>query len=187
MELLPFLRQQARANRLANARLHRVMQALDEAAFHAPRVGFFPSLAGTLNHILDVDLYYLLALEGEIAPADFWDRFVPASTLAELAERQAQADARFIAVLEAAQPARLDEPVRMARGGGRIQQERFGHIVAHLLNHQVHHRGQVHAMLSSSAVQPPQLDEFLNPSEAEFRTEDLRHLGWTEAQLFAGL
>ena len=56
MELLPFLRTQVRANRLANHRLHAAMAALSRDEFHAPRVSFFPSLAQTLNHILSVDI-----------------------------------------------------------------------------------------------------------------------------------
>ena len=43
----------------------RAMAPLSDAHFHAPRVGFFPSLAGTLNHVLAVDIYYLAGLHGE--------------------------------------------------------------------------------------------------------------------------
>ena len=66
MELLHYLRIQARANRLANHRLHAAMAALTREDFHAPRTSFFPTLAKTLNHILAVDLYYIGALHGEL-------------------------------------------------------------------------------------------------------------------------
>jgi rhodanese-related sulfurtransferase len=56
--LAGFLRIQAHANRLANHRLHQAMQPLTHEELHAPRVSFFPSLMGTLNHILAVDGYY---------------------------------------------------------------------------------------------------------------------------------
>ena len=39
-------------------------------------------------------------------------------------------------------------------------------------------------MLSGTAVAPPQLDEFLMPSEAQLRAADLQALGWTERDLF---
>ena len=55
---------QARANRLMNHRLHAAMAVLSREEFHAPRVGFFPSLHATLNHVITVDWYYLDALEG---------------------------------------------------------------------------------------------------------------------------
>ena len=55
MDLLSFLRTQARANRLANRRLHQAMRPLSQAEYEAPRTSFFPSLATTLEHILTVD------------------------------------------------------------------------------------------------------------------------------------
>ena len=39
-------------------------------------------------------------------------------------------------------------------------------------------------MLSATSVPPPQLDEFLMPSEADLREADVRAVGWTEASLF---
>jgi hypothetical protein len=40
-------------------------------------------------------------------------------------------------------------------------------------SHGVHHRGQAHAMLVGTAVTPPQLDEFVMPSEAGLRVGDV--------------
>src|SRR6476661_337940 len=101
MDLLQHVRAQARANRLANHRLHAAMQPLGEAEFTAPRTGFFPSLAKTLNHILGVDIYYLAALHGEADMEAQWQRFVPAATLHELARRQATSDERLIGYCDA--------------------------------------------------------------------------------------
>ncbi len=47
MQLMRYLCIQARANGLANHRLHAAMSVLADAEFHAPRVSFFPSLAPT--------------------------------------------------------------------------------------------------------------------------------------------
>lgn len=183
MELLPFLRTQVRANRLANHRLHGAMARLSHEDFHAPRTGFFPSLAATLNHILAVDIYYLAALHREADMEAQWADFVPCGTVAELAVRQAREDERFIALVDSHVPAQLDEVVELDRGK-HVQRELRGHVIAHLLNHQVHHRGQAHAMLSGTSVKPPQLDEFLMPSEALLRADDMRQLGWQEADVF---
>ena len=80
MNLPQQLRIQARANRLANHRLLGAMAALPASDFHAPRTGYFPSLAETLNHILLVDEYYVGALLGEGALVAKADAFVPAAT-----------------------------------------------------------------------------------------------------------
>jgi uncharacterized damage-inducible protein DinB len=184
MELLSFLRTQARANRLANHRLHAAMRVLSREDYEAPRTNFFPSLAKTLEHILAVDLYYLAALNGEGGAERIW-REAPAGVAFDaIVAAQAASDQRFIDHVDALGAPMLDDIVDMERGEGRIQRERRGHVIAHLLNHQVHHRGQAHAMLAGTAVKPPQLDEFLMPSEAHFRTDDLRALGWSEATLF---
>ena len=185
MELLPFLRTQARANRLANHRLHAAMRALSREEYEAARTSFFPSLAKTLEHILAVDLYYLAALYGERGAERIWREAPAGVSFATIAAAQATADQRFIDHVDALAAPGLDEIVEMERGEGRIQRERRGHVIAHLLNHQVHHRGQAHAMLAGTAVRPPQLDEFLMASEAHLRVDDLRALGWSEATLFA--
>lgn len=182
MTLEDTLRIQAHANRLINHRLHGAMAVLSHEDFHAPRSGFFPSLAATLNHILDVDGYYVAALEGDAEADRVWQAFVPATTLAELAARQAVMDQRLIAVV-ALDPAR---EIALPRGGGRIQRDGAAAVLMHLFMHQHHHRGQTHAMLSSTAVKPPQLDEFLMPSEAHFREAEMAAHGWTEAAVYGG-
>jgi uncharacterized damage-inducible protein DinB len=183
MELLAYLRTQVRANRLANYRLHDAMLALPDAEFHAPRTSFFPSLSATLNHILAVDIYYVAAFHGESDMQAQWAAFKPCETVAELVPVQARVDERFIAFVEGLSASDLDDVIDLDRGT-HLQRERRGHVIAHLLNHQVHHRGQAHAMLAGTAVKPPQLDEFLMPSEAHLRSADMVALGWREIDLF---
>jgi uncharacterized damage-inducible protein DinB len=184
MDLARHLSIQAHANRLANLRLHEAMKVLDRAAFHAPRVGFFPSLAATLNHVLAVDLYYIGALYGDPAGAAIFTGFVPADTLAELQQRQAGADARLVAFCDRLDDAGCNAEVAMDRGD-RVQRDRAAHVLAHLFMHQTHHRGQAHAMLSGTAVAPPQLDEFLMPSEAHLRVPEMQAMGWREEAVYA--
>jgi uncharacterized damage-inducible protein DinB len=184
MELLAFLRTQARANRLANHRLHEAMRPLTRADYEATRTSFFPSLAKTLEHILAVDLYYLAALHGEADMERQWRDAPRGVALAELALAQAAADRRFIDHVDGLSAAALEQIVALDRGAGRIQREQRGHVIGHLLAHQLHHRGQAHAMLSGTVIAPPQLDEFLMPSEAHLRAADMKALGWSEATLF---
>lgn len=184
MDLLGYLRTQVHANRLANHRLHESMRTLSSEEYRATRTSFFPSLKGTLDHILAVDLYYLAALNGESDMERQWRDAPKCETVADLASAQAAVDLRFVEHVGALDDAGLEDVIAMQRGHGRIQPERRGHVIAHLLQHQVHHRGQAHAMLAGTNVKPPPLDEFLMPSEAHFREADLKAVGWTEASLF---
>jgi uncharacterized damage-inducible protein DinB len=184
MDLPQSLRIQAHANRLANRRLEAALASLTRAEFHAPRVGFFPSLAATLNHILAVDLFYVGALHGDANLAAHYGSFMLADDIAVLAERQRSSDERLISFCDRLDAAGCDATVAMDRGEGRIQRELAGHVLAHLFMHQTHHRGQAHAMLSGTSIPPPQLDEFLMPSDAQFRRADMAALRWDEAAVY---
>ncbi|TIT88117.1 MAG: damage-inducible protein DinB, partial [Mesorhizobium sp.] len=55
--------------------------------------------------------------------------------------------------------------------------EKIGDILAHVFLHDIHHRGQVHAMLSGTSVSPPQLDEFLLDYDLKLRQAEVERLG----------
>ena len=162
--------------------LFRSVAQLSDDEFHAPRTSFFPSLALTLNHLLNVDHYYIAALEGDADMRHIWARYVPARTAVELAARQAASDARLIALCAALTPADDERIVAFDRGAG-IEagpREPLGRVLAHLFMHQTHHRGQAHAMLAGTAVKPPQLDDFILLGDAVHRSADMAALGWAE-------
>ena len=182
--LLPY-RAMAYNNGWANHRLLSAVARLSEADFAAPRVGFFPSLRATLNHILIVDRFYVDAMEGGRLRLKVFDDEEPCQTIGALREAQAAVDRRLIAVTEALSPADLTRIVEINRGD-RIQRERMDRLLLHLFEHQIHHRGQAHAMLSATSVEPPQLDEFFSEGEANLRAPEFAELGWTEAMIWGG-
>jgi uncharacterized damage-inducible protein DinB len=170
-------------NGWANHRLLTACEALDDGAFQAPRISFFPSLMATLNHNLTVDWFYVDALEGgSLGHAAFTDE-TPFLTAAELRPAQRAVDDRLIAVCEGLDDAALEGEVRVHRGE-RVQVERRDRLLLHLFQHQIHHRGQAHAMLSGTDVAPPQLDEFFSAGEAPLRADEFAALGWTEGQVW---
>jgi uncharacterized damage-inducible protein DinB len=107
----------ARNNAWANHRLLGACEALTAGAFAAPRTGFFPSLRATLNHILDVDLYYVTALEGGDAPRRYDE---PASAYPDarsLRPVQAALDKRLIAFCEGQTEDSLSRDCTLPRPG----------------------------------------------------------------------
>lgn len=175
---LPY-RAMAYNNAWANHRLLTACGRLSQDEFTAPRTGFFPSIRATLNHILIVDRFYIDAMEGGTLGPAAWANREPCETIAILQEAQAEMDRRLIAVVEAANPGTLDRIVSVHRGT-RIQHERLDRLLLHLFQHQIHHRGQAHAMLSGTNVPPPQLDEFFSTGETHLRVDEFNQLGWTE-------
>ena len=180
---LPF-RRLARNNRLANLRLHEACLKLKPGEWEAERTSFFPSLQLTLNHILIVDWFYIDALEGGALGSAAFEQDVPCPGTAELVRAQAAADERLLALAQSLGLEAMGEEVRLLRGGGRVQVETRADVMLHLLAHDIHHRGQAHAMLSGTSVAPPQLDEFITRDDARFRASELDRLGWSEDELF---
>jgi uncharacterized damage-inducible protein DinB len=170
-------------NAWANHRLLNACAGLTQEDFEATRTSFFPSLKATLNHILVVDRFYVDALEGGWLGPKAWADPVPCATVADLRRAQADVDRRLIAVCEALTDASLGTIVRLNRDT-RVQTERRDRLLLHLFQHQVHHRGQAHAMLAGTGVKPPQLDEFFSVAEAPLRAHEFAALGWTEATVW---
>ncbi len=165
----------ARNNAWSNARLSRACAALDSEAFTATRVSFFPSLRKTLRHILFVDRRYLADLTGPgratVSRAELPD------TAAALGVAQLETDRRLIAFCDGLDAPGLARVVTIDRSDGIDHRETVSAILRHVFVHQVHHRGQAHAMLAGTSVPPPQLDEFFLAQDAPARDKELRRLG----------
>jgi uncharacterized damage-inducible protein DinB len=143
-------------------------------------VSFFPSLRATFNHILDVDHYYLDALEGLDALRRYSE---PDSDLADARSMrlaQATSDRRLIAFCERQTEEMLAHPCVLPRPNRHPPPSRVAAVLEHLFQHQIHHRGQAHAMLAGTRVKPPQLDEFFLAGEEHLRRDELRALGLPE-------
>jgi uncharacterized damage-inducible protein DinB len=186
--LKQYFHAQACNNAWANLRLLRGCAALSDEEFAAPRVGFFPSLKDTLNHIVTVDWLYVDALERSLAgrpvnpdSAGFFEPPSPLPTCTALSAAQQEVDRRLIKVC--ASIADLGLPVSIQRAD-HVQREPFARVLAHLFQHQIHHRGQAHAMLAGTTVAPPQLDEFFLTEEAPLRAEELAELGLSDAEIW---
>ena len=179
---LRVFRKLARNNRLANFRLHHACLQLSQEEFVASRVSFFPTIRATLNHIYTVDRFYIDAVKGGTLGLAAFAKEEPLETMAEVRRAQAELDEVLIAFVDGLEEDGLAATVNIHRGT-RIQQDRCDDILTHLFQHQTHHRGQAHAMLSGATIKPPQLDEFIVGDDANARKEEMDALGWTETDL----
>jgi uncharacterized damage-inducible protein DinB len=177
-------------NAWSNHRLLKACCALPQEEFVAARTSFFPSIKATLNHILTVDWYYLEILERSLEgllphenAARHFEPEEPFATCAEISREQHAVDRRLIVLCKGITDRELEAVILLPRREG-IQRDSLRRILAHLFQHDVHHRGQVHAMLAGTHVAPPQLDEFFCAGEAHLRAADFAELGFTEEEIW---
>lgn len=173
--LVEHFRAMARNNAWSNHRLYRACAALSEQDYRAKRVSFFPSLHQTLLHIVEIDWLYLDQLEAVETDRLDSDYDLPVKSFAELQEAQRLMDRRLIAYCDRLTPAILAGRVVIRRSDG-PRDDTAEAVLSHLFVHQIHHRGQAHAMLSGTAVPPPQLDEYFLREDAPKRDAELRVL-----------
>jgi len=180
-------------NAWANHRLLGACGRLSQEDFVAPRTSFFPSLKATLNHNLTVDWYYVDALERFVRdqpvnaePGRFFEPEEPFAACRVLHAAQRAVDRRLVDACTALTDAQLEQPVALQRSKG-VVHETASRLLAHLFQHQIHHRGQAHAMLAGTHVKPPQLDEFFcaHEPDAHLRTAELAELGYSEATIWS--
>jgi uncharacterized damage-inducible protein DinB len=169
-------RAMARNNAWSNHRVLAACAELSHEEFEATRVSFFPSLKITLNHILLVDWYYLDGLEQGGRGLTVFESELPFPKLAELAAAQAATDARLVRYCDSLSEDMLEQVVGLDRGEHGLTREAVRAVLSHLFVHQIHHRGQAHAMLSGTRVRPPQLDEFFLEWDAPLRERELKQL-----------
>jgi uncharacterized damage-inducible protein DinB len=175
---------QAHANRLANRRLKAALANLSTSELHARRTSFFPTIIGTLNHLLAVDRYYIAALHGEADMVEQYKRFAPHDELESYAAAQDASDQRLVAFCDRLDDLGANAVVHMLHAPDPTRRDLACLVLNHLFMHQTHHRGQVHSMLSGTHVKPPQLDEFILRVDEPFRVMEMSALGWSERQVF---
>jgi len=147
----------ARYNAWANRRLYDACAALPEAEYMKPRAAFFGSIHGTLNHLLVGDRIWIARIQHKPNPKITLDQVLYGDFIALRVARQAEDDHLINLVCGIAERS-LDQPLAYANTAGQRHQTPLRMVLAHLFNHQTHHRGQAHGLLSQTGVAPPSLD-----------------------------
>jgi uncharacterized damage-inducible protein DinB len=147
----------ARYNRWANRRIYGAVAQLDVEDFLAPRAGFFPSLAKTLNHMVVTDRIWMGRFVGRLSDHKRLDE-APFDDLAALTTAREAEDQRIIAFFKELPQSRIDTVFDYKNTAGEPKSSEMLPVLAHFFNHQTHHRGQAHAMLCATRASPPSLD-----------------------------
>ncbi|HSP25902.1 MAG TPA: DinB family protein [Saliniramus sp.] len=148
----------AHYNAWANTRLYDAAAAVGAEDYHAQRGAFFGSLHGTLNHILVGDRIWMRRITGEGEAPDTLDAILHDDFASLRAARETE-DARIVAYVEGLDEAALGGlfTYRTITNPVDVTQP-LGPALAHLFNHQTHHRGQAHCLLTQITGEAPSLD-----------------------------
>ena len=155
--LIENFRTLARYNTLANRRLYDACALLPDAELKKRRLAFFGSIHGTLNHIMVGDRIWLARFSGEEVPSTGLDAILY-EDFEELWRAREAEDARIEAFASELDEEFLEGTICYENNEGKLYNDPIDLLVAHFFNHQTHHRGQVHDMLTQTEVPPPVLD-----------------------------
>ena len=145
-------------NAWANSRLYEAAARLSAEQYRADRGAFFKSVHGTLNHLLATDRIWLQRFTGEGEAPDSLDAILFETFEALHAAREAE-DRRIIDFVDGLDEGRINGTIKYRRVSSPEQfEQQLAPALAHWFNHQTHHRGQVHALLTGLVGEAPPLD-----------------------------
>jgi uncharacterized damage-inducible protein DinB len=145
-------------NRYANARLYGAAFALEESDYFQDVGAFFKSMHGTLNHLLLTDRIWMKRLTGEGDHPNELDAILHRDRKS-LALARVDEDERIIQFVDSLSDEVLDGSLQYSNSSGRRFEQKLRDILSHLFNHQTHHRGQAHTIISiCTRREPPTLD-----------------------------
>jgi uncharacterized damage-inducible protein DinB len=158
MEMLLDLPTAARYNAWANKRLYAVAEQLSAEEINKDRRGFFKSILGTLNHILLADLIYRERLEKKPTTFSRLDAIIH-DEMNNLKLAQFQQDNWYLKFCNDMDPKELEGTLSFDTvETGEFFSLPLRMCLTNLFQHQIHHRGQTHHMLSHAGLEPPPLD-----------------------------
>lgn len=148
----------ARYNAWANKRLYAVAEQLSAEEINKDRRGFFKSILGTLNHILLADLIYRERLEKKPTAFSRLDAIIH-DEMNNLKSAQFQQDNWYLKFCNDMDPKELEGTLSFDTvETGEFFSLPLRMCLTNLFQHQIHHRGQTHHMLSHAGLEPPPLD-----------------------------
>jgi uncharacterized damage-inducible protein DinB len=161
-----YVRAMASYNRWQNETLYAAASTLTDAQRKEPRGAFFGSIHATLNHLVWADQIWMSRFAGTPQPKA---ATVPTSVdmypdWDDLVRERRAFDEVIIGWAERLDPAWLEGDLTWYSGAaGREVTKPKAVLLTHFFNHQTHHRGQVHCMLTQCGAKPGVTDLSFQP------------------------
>jgi uncharacterized damage-inducible protein DinB len=157
----PHFAMMAGYNAWCNERIYDVAAQLSDADYRADRGAFFKSVHGTLNHLLVADRIWLKRFSGKGEAPNRLDAIL-FENLSELRAARQKEDERIVAYVDSLSEADLAGRIRYRTITNPTEIEQpLAPALVHFFNHQTHHRGQAHCLLTGFGLDAPSLDLIL--------------------------
>ena len=141
----------------ANEKIMNSCKKLTEREYKKNRRAFFLSIHGTLNHLLVVDMAYISRIEGKNHALKSLDQILYEKLL-QLEEARIREDKRLVDLVNNLSEESIHKEITYKGFETGNQTHTINLVLITLFNHQTHHRGQIHNMLSQAGVKTPQID-----------------------------
>lgn len=163
-----YVRQMARYNAWQNKQLAVILHAMDQEALTADRGAFFGSIHSTVNHLLWGDTIWMSRFDPSVDPPEggIAESVTLTPTIAVWGAERFRIDGKIRFWAQGLRNLDLTQDLTWYSGAAQMQITKpVALCVMHFFNHQTHHRGQVHAMLTAAGQEAPVSDLFLMPEE----------------------
>jgi uncharacterized damage-inducible protein DinB len=160
-----YVQRMARYNRWQNESLYGAADTVSDAERRRARGAFFGSIHATLNHLLWGDRIWMSRLAGTAKP----EGGIPQSVSLyedwnDLKRERAAFDAVIVDWADRLEDTSLEGDLAYFSGAIKADLRKPKWLlVTHMFNHQTHHRGQVHCMLTQAGSKPGDTDLPLLP------------------------
>jgi uncharacterized damage-inducible protein DinB len=144
-------------NKWANGRVYEASALLSDDEFERNTGAFFKSMMGTLNHLVATDRIWMKRFTGEGDAPTTLDAII-SRDFARLRVLRAAEDERIIKWIGSLAAKDLSGRFTYTTSDMRTISQRLAPALDHLFNHQTHHRGQAHMILTALGKPSLQLD-----------------------------
>ena len=155
--LIQHFKMLARYNTLANHKLYGACSQLSGKELKQMRPSFFKSIYGTLNHILIGDRIWMGRFTGQEMSSTGLDAILY-DDFEELRKIRVLEDEKIENFMSHLNQDFLIGTISYVNNQNKVYTDPVDMLLSHFFNHQTHHRGQIHDMLSQTEIAPPVLD-----------------------------